>query len=432
MPVGERRGGGGYGGGNGLVPSRTAQRNKKGLLGLSNLGNTCFMNAALQCLTHTHGMQKYFRFCSHAYTSRGQSSRQRLLMAFAHWFERDWGKNVSAHYHSPEDILRSVQQLNPMFQGYSQQDSQEFLRCVLDSIHEELKREVPDDLDGHLRCLGCSEDGGGSSSTSDASAQPSRPSPQRSRGPSAASPSSDFTYSGGEELPRSSPADLMQFCQAPEIATDVGEIRLPARSSSAPRAPSESGDSTATAASSSSSRPQGDAPGGGEEESSSPAAKTHFESIISEIFEGRVVSCVRCLECKKTSRTSELVYDVSVPIPNANDPSGPVGSDGSPLSSLASSMSPTSSSVQRQGSGGLRAASSWSGVLGGLGGKVKSWFYDKGVDVSDCLRRYCAPEYLTGKDQFFCERCKRKHDCEKRLVFKDLPEVLCIHKAASP
>lgn len=90
---------------------------------------------------------------------------------------------------------------------------------------------------------------------------------------------------------------------------------------------------------------------------------------------------------------------------------------------------------------------SWSGVLGGLGGKVKSWFYvrqpglgscrapkDKGVSLQDCLRRYCAPEYLTGKapaalsyfqscllnleDQYYCERCKRKIDCEKRMVFK--------------
>ncbi|CAE8632895.1 unnamed protein product, partial [Polarella glacialis] len=52
---------------------------------------------------------------------------------------------------------------------------------------------------------------------------------------------------------------------------------------------------------------------------------------------------------------------------------------------------------------------------------------DKGVDVSDCLRRYCAPEYLTGKDQYYCERCKRKNDCEKKMAFKELPEVLCIH-----
>lgn len=46
---------------------------------------------------------------------------------------------------SPAKLIRTASTFNPAFHGYSQQDSMDFFRMMLDRLHEELKYPVPVD-----------------------------------------------------------------------------------------------------------------------------------------------------------------------------------------------------------------------------------------------------------------------------------------------
>ncbi|KAK1937537.1 hypothetical protein X943_002677 [Babesia divergens] len=47
--------------------------------------------------------------------------------------------------------------------------------------------------------------------------------------------------------------------------------------------------------------------------------------------------------------------------------------------------------------------------------------------IEECIEQYCAPELLTGKDQFFCEFCNDYTDASKCVLFEQLPPILIIH-----
>ena len=114
----------------------------RGLIGLQNLGNTCFMNSALQCMSNTVELQQYF--VSGVYKQELNSDNPlgmggALAEAFGNLLEKIWGPNAHGAV-VPREFKYAVSRFAPQFAGYGQQDTQELLAFLLDGLHEDLNR----------------------------------------------------------------------------------------------------------------------------------------------------------------------------------------------------------------------------------------------------------------------------------------------------
>ncbi|KAG9265133.1 ubiquitin carboxyl-terminal hydrolase 2-like isoform X1 [Astyanax mexicanus] len=115
-------------------------KSAQGLVGLKNLGNTCFMNSILQCLSNTHSLRDYCLHNSHRRDLNNNSRTNTALMEeFARLIQAMWTSSGSEAV-SPSEFKTQIQRYAPRFVGYNQQDAQEFLRFLLDGLHNEVNR----------------------------------------------------------------------------------------------------------------------------------------------------------------------------------------------------------------------------------------------------------------------------------------------------
>lgn len=112
-----------------------------GVVGLFNIGNTCFFNAGVQCLLHNIPLINIFlhsKWENEINTNFKHGTRGELAKAFGALMQQVWsGENKIV---TPSKLKLVIGQYAPQFSNTDQQDSHEFLTFLLTGLHEDLNR----------------------------------------------------------------------------------------------------------------------------------------------------------------------------------------------------------------------------------------------------------------------------------------------------
>jgi ubiquitin carboxyl-terminal hydrolase 8 len=110
-----------------------------GMTGLKNVGNSCYMNSTLQCLSATIPLSRFlldgsYRKAINRVNPLGTQGA--LAEAFAQLIRVMWSEQYT--FVSPVTFREAITRFAPAFRGYDQHDAQEFLAFLLDGLHEDL------------------------------------------------------------------------------------------------------------------------------------------------------------------------------------------------------------------------------------------------------------------------------------------------------
>ncbi|KAL1495283.1 hypothetical protein AB1Y20_017143 [Prymnesium parvum] len=323
--------------------------------GLVNMGNSCYLNAALQALAHCPALSYYFCSCEPLYSlppghAHGDSAE--LIGAFSQLVLQLRGLSAAdaSSALKPFRLMKCARVLLPHFELHAQQDAQELLRALLDGIHEALKRPLSDDeLYDYRERL-----------------------------------SAQWRECTGLEW-----RDEAQAAYEAQLEAKAKEAKTLAHPHRPPPPP--------------------------------PRPTT---SPIAQLFEGQLLSAVKCLNCERISYTRDSFLDLSLSMPSPRKQRRDPGRAGDP-----SRPTPVTSVDEENGGRlpGGRQTKERKPRLGFWRLLHPAKTNERPVGITDALSAFFGVEELTGDEKYNCEHCDARHNGQKHLAIFKPPNVLAIH-----
>jgi ubiquitin C-terminal hydrolase len=338
-----------------------------GLSGLMNMGNTCYMNSVLQCLSNCDLFREYLfeatfvkslvDKCSNENETKQYINRTMSYQLFrvikGLWRENDCILTVASF----KQLLGS--KINE-FYGFSQNDSQEALIFILDLIHEELKVNV----DVHLNIgLDIKE---------------------------LMSVRDKYNLlvqnTNDESVKKFYIMEYEKYKRMPDNRDVVTKLKS--------------------------------------YKDWSNYKKTNG-SIITDLFTGLQYSQLMCCECGNRSDTFEPFNMLQLSIPqtktNRNEPTFHMQQPFNGYNTRSNSNSNSNSNNMGFNNMGFNNMG-FNNM--GFNSDIKS--SDK-IDIYDCLKEYCKEEILDDDNKWNCDGCKKKVNAKKTITIWRKPKILIVH-----
>ena len=125
---------------------------KPTLIGLNNIGATCYLNATLQCLSQTEALTYYFlkeknkdKIINNNIAKKNKKDLQ-LCPAYLDLIQNLWDKNKVNTSFSPNQFMKTIEEMNPLFKKGQAGDSKDFIIFILEQMHKELKKPVENNI----------------------------------------------------------------------------------------------------------------------------------------------------------------------------------------------------------------------------------------------------------------------------------------------